>query len=190
MKRTFLLITFITALCIGASAQPPHIEGRQWKLVELYGSPVKASNAYLEFDLDQKRMTGNAGCNRMFGGFEISGRQIAFSNIATTRLACSDMAAETALLVALRSIDRFRLSGNTLELSKGRTVVIRFADEKASARASVLEEKKWVLESIGSQPVTKVGRGAFLVFDKAKASAGGNSGCNVFGGSYSAVAGN
>jgi Heat shock protein len=185
MKRTFLLITFLIALCIGVAAQPLHIDARQWKLVELNGSPIKASNAYLEFDFDQKRMTGNSGCNRMFGGFEISGRKLAFSNIATTRMACPDMAAETALLTALKSVDRFRQSGNTLELSKGRTVVIRFADEKASVRAFGLEEKKWVLESIGSQPVSTAGRSAFLVFDKAKASAGGNSSCNVFGGSYS-----
>src|SRR6188768_2654920 len=116
MKSTFLLITFLTALGIGASAQPLHIAGRQWKLVELNGSPVKASNAYLEFDFDQKRMTGNSGCNRMFGGFEISGRKLAFSNIATTRMACPDMAAETALLTALRSVDRFKQSENTLEL--------------------------------------------------------------------------
>src|SRR6188768_2174149 len=120
MKSTFLLITFLTALGIGASAQPLHIAGRQWKLVELNGSPVKGSNAYLEFDLDQKRMTGNAGCNRMFGGIQISGRQISFSNIGTTRMACPDMGFETGFLTALKSVDRFRQSGNTLELSKGR----------------------------------------------------------------------
>ena len=185
MKRTFLLITFLTALCVGATAQLLHMDGRQWKLVELNGSPVKASNAYLEFDLARKRMTGHAGCNRMFGGIEISGRLIAFSTIGTTRMACSDMSVETAFLTALKGIDRFRQSGNTLELSKGRTVVMRLADKQTSVRTPGLEEKKWVLESIGSQSVTKAGRSAFLVFDKAKASAGGNSSCNIFGGSYS-----
>jgi heat shock protein HslJ len=88
MKHTFLLITFLSALCIGASAESLQMGGRQWKLVELNGSPVAASNAYLEVDPEQKRMTGNAGCNRMFGGIEINGRQIVFSNIGTTRMAC------------------------------------------------------------------------------------------------------
>jgi heat shock protein HslJ len=164
------------------------MDGRQWKLVELNGSPVKASNAYLEFDLARKRMTGHGGCNRMFGGIEISGRRIAFSAIGTTRMACSDMSVETAFLTALKGIDRFRQSGNTLELTKGRRVVMRFTDKQAPIRSSGLEEKKWVLESIGSTPVSKIGRTAFLVFDKVKASAGGNSSCNIFGGSYSSEA--
>jgi heat shock protein HslJ len=93
------------------------------------------------------------------------------------------MGAETAFLSALKNIDRFRQSRNTLELLKGRRVVIRFS----ATPASRLEDKKWVLDSIGSTSVSKIGRTAFLVFDKTKASAGGNSSCNVFGGTYSAT---
>src|SRR6478736_5822102 len=111
MKRTFLLITFVSALCYGASAQPLKMDGRPWKLVELNGSRIESSRAYLEFDRDRKRMTGNAGCNRIFGGVEIRGRQIVFSNIGTTRMACADgeaQAVETALLSALKRVDRFQ----------------------------------------------------------------------------------
>ncbi len=51
-----------------------------------------------------------------------------------------------------------------------------------------LEDRKWMLEAIRGVSVSKVGRTAFVVFDKQKGSAGGNSSCNVFGGSYSASA--
>ncbi len=49
-----------------------------------------------------------------------------------------------------------------------------------------LEDKKWILTSIAGKPVPKTETVPFLVFDKQKSSAGGDSGCNVFGGSYKA----
>jgi heat shock protein HslJ len=129
----------------------------------------------------------------MFGVVAIRGRQISFSNIGTTRMACTapgSQSSETAILNNLKKVDRFRLSENTLELMIGRRVVMKF--EAPVKRRPVepsdavqLEDKKWMLESIGTTPVPKIGRTAFLVFDAEKRSAGGNSSCNVFGGSYS-----
>jgi heat shock protein HslJ len=197
MIRILFLLTLLSTCGIAAAAQSLHIDGRQWKLVELNGSPVATSNAYLQFDGVQTRFSGNAGCNRMFGVVEIRGRQIAFSNIGTTRMACVaplSQAAETAFLSRLRAVDRFRLTGNTLELMIQRRVVLRFEapvkqKPEEPGEAVQLHDKKWMLESIGNTPVPKIGRNAFLVFDNAKASAGGNSRCNAFGGSYSATDG-
>ena len=45
-----------------------------------------------------------------------------------------------------------------------------------------LEDKKWVLEMLNGKPVE--GTKPFISFDAAKQSAGGDTGCNVFGGSY------
>lgn len=47
-----------------------------------------------------------------------------------------------------------------------------------------LEDRRWTLDSIGGKPVSEIGRTAFLNFDKAKQSAGGDTSCNVFGGNY------
>ena len=189
MKRLFILVIFLSTLATAASAYTPRIGGRQWKLVELNGSRIGTSNAHFEFDRDQKRMTGNSGCNRMFGGVEIRGRQIVFSNIGTTRMACADRRMqdiETALLAELKNVDGFQQSGNTLELLDHRRVAVKFVAAPPEGPTR-LEDKKWVLESIGTASVSKIGRTAFLAFDKSKASAGGNSSCNVFGGSYSAT---
>ena len=198
MKRIFLLLTLLTTFGIVTSAQSLHIDGRHWKLIELDGSPVGTSNAYLEFDGGQTRFSGNAGCNRMFGVVQIRGRQIAFSNVGTTRMACVapvSQKSETVFLTRLKNVDRFRLSGNNLELMIGRRVVMRFAAPvkqkpvEDSSDAVQLQDKKWMLESIGRSPVSKIGRTAFLVFDNSKRSAGGNSSCNVFGGSFTATGG-
>jgi heat shock protein HslJ len=197
MKKAFLLLIFLSALGTAASAQSLRIYDRQWKLTELNGSPVGTSNAYLEFDRSQARFSGNAGCNRMFGGVTIRGRQITFSNVGTTRMACVDARVqrnEMTFLRELKNVDRFRQSENSLEMMVQRRVVMRFValvkhkPEEPSATVQ-LEDKKWVLEAIGNSPVPKIGRTAFVVFDKDKASAGGNSSCNVFGGSYSATGG-
>src|SRR5688572_18646912 len=90
MKRAFLLLIILSALGAAGSAQSLEVYGRQWKLVEINGSNVGTSNAYVEFDRGQARFSGNTGCNRMFGGVAIRGRQISFSNVGTTRMACVD----------------------------------------------------------------------------------------------------
>ena len=186
MKRLVLLLTLFGSLGIVATAQSVYAAGRQWKLVKMTGSQLGTGNAYLEFGRDLKRMTGNAGCNRMFGGVELSGRRIVFSNIGTTRMECTDVDAqrtEIALLTALKSVDRFRQTGTVLELLQGEHLLLRFVANQNSNSVQ-LEDKKWRLESIGNGPVSKLARTAFVAFDKAKASMGGDSSCNVFGGSY------
>jgi heat shock protein HslJ len=47
-----------------------------------------------------------------------------------------------------------------------------------------LEDRKWMLETIGNRRSTVSVRDAFVNFDDQKRSAGGNTGCNVYGGSY------
>ncbi len=44
-----------------------------------------------------------------------------------------------------------------------------------------------MLHSIAGRPIGKDGSEAFINFDAAKKSAGGNSSCNVFGGTYTAT---
>jgi heat shock protein HslJ len=196
MKRIFLAISFLVAVSGTLAAQSTRIGTRQWTLTGLNGSAIGYTKAYMELDSHQTKFSGHTGCNRMFGAVAIRGSEIAFSNVGTTRMACveaKDQRTETGFLTALRTVDHFRLSGNTLELLKDKRVLIRFdapikrapvqSDDPAPS-ADGLEDKKWTLNMIGGTPVEKLGRGAFVVFDRDKASVGGNSSCNVFGGSY------
>jgi len=83
----------------------------------------------LEFHLNDNRVFGSTGCNRMTGGFEVRGNKITFSQMATTRMACPNMEFENRFLKALTggtlnySLDRGRLmlkndEGITLEFKK------------------------------------------------------------------------
>ncbi|MEO8041559.1 MAG: META domain-containing protein [Acidobacteriota bacterium] len=196
MKKFLMLITVVSAVATSALAQSGQIGERQWKLVQLNG--VNASNslaAYLELDADQTRFTGNSGCNRMFGAVSVRRDRVDFSNIGTTKMACADRRAQRAesdFVRALENANRFERRGNLLELYVRRRLVMKFTaltkqPPQDTADDVRLENRKWMLEATKGVPVSKLGRTAFVVFDKDKGSAGGNTSCNVFGGSYSAV---
>ena len=198
MKKLITLVTLIIASAVMSFAQSERIGTRQWKLVSVDGMAAGISTrAYLELNAEQTRFSGNAGCNRMFGSVSVQGRRVDFSGVGTTRMACAEPRVrrlETAFVRALENVDRFRQRGNALELYDRNRLVIRLiamtkqAPEDPDGRVA-LEDRKWVLNAIKGVPVSKLGRGAFVSFDANKRSAGGNSSCNVFGGSYTANAG-
>lgn len=193
MKNLAILIGIMAATALSALAQTDRIGTRQWKVQEVEGIRVpNSSRAYLELQAGESRFAGHTGCNSMFGAVDIRGRRIDFINVGTTRMACVEPRArriETTLVRALRNADRYRLMGNTLELfTRNRLVARLSAPVKRDPVESIgLEDRKWTLEAIKGVPTSRLGRTAFISFDPAKGSAGGNSSCNVFGGSYAAT---
>jgi heat shock protein HslJ len=130
----------------------------------------------------------------MFGKLDINGRNINFGDIGTTKMFCTErgvMKLETDFINALEKVTRFENNGNNLKLYARNRLVLRFKGSKKSDSdnnsAVKLEDKKWVLESIKNRNLPKIEINPFINFDKAKSSAGGNTGCNVFGGSYTAT---
>lgn len=195
MRKLMIFVALTAALTATALGQSERIGARQWKLVQVDRMRVAdSSNAYIELNTDQRRFTGNTGCNRMFGSADINGRRVDFSNIGTTKMACLQpriRRVETAFVRALENVDRFRQRGNSLELYDRNRLVIKLTamtkqpPDTGDGRLD-LDDRKWMLEAVKGVPVSKNGRSAFVVFDAEKRSAGGNSSCNVFGGSYTA----
>ncbi len=184
----------IAAAATGAFANSERLSNIQWTLTYANGRPVSNSQAYLEISGDEARFSGNAGCNRMFGTVELNDPRIAFSAIGLTKMMCKlsvGSISETAFLNALEKARRFARDGNTLHIydQNGRTVLRfkRLIKQPVVETVSGLDSRKWVLESIKDRKAFAPLRGAFVNFDSKKGSAGGNSGCNVFGGDYSAT---
>jgi heat shock protein HslJ len=79
---------------------------------------------------DQGQVSGDGGCNRFSGQFEISGDSISIGPLATTLMACSDPAAstqESQYLEALQLATTFRVTGDRLELFRpGGTIAATF----------------------------------------------------------------
>lgn len=181
-------IVFVAA---GASSQTLEIPSGEWRLAELNGRNADDTKAYIDIDVNAARITGSAGCNRLFGSVAGGKGKIRFSKIGTTRMACADASAmrtETQFLNALRRTTRYSENGRTLSLFAGRRVVAKFTAVRRmppeEPPASGPESMKWMLASIGGKKVSKHGSEAFISFDAEKHSAGGNTSCNVFGGSY------
>ncbi|MDM7921389.1 MAG: META domain-containing protein [Pyrinomonadaceae bacterium] len=187
IRACFLFIAVIPIGSVTVSAKSNRLERSRWIPVEVNGTKVGNTRAFLEFDADAGRFSGNAGCNRMFGTYTVKGSAIDFGPAGTTRMHCGPaMAAETEFLAALSQAKRFRFKGGRLELISGKKAVAKFiAAETGKPQDGVkLEDRKWVLEAIGDSKVGKLEETPFLNFDAAKKSAGGNSSCNAFGGSY------
>lgn len=165
----------------------------RWNLIEINGSEVQNKEVFIQFNSENKDFNGNAGCNQMFGKFEVINNQIKFSDVGTTKKFCMTedvMKLENDFIKALGETTRYERQERTLDLFAGNNVVLKFSgmDKTASgnedSNAIELEDKKWILVSIAGKPLPKVEKTPFLVFNKKEASAGGDTGCNSFGGSY------
>ena len=100
------------------------------KLVEMNGQKVTNSKAFIDLKFRTGGMTGNAGCNRMFGSFSARGNSIKFSGIGTTRMFCTKpagvMKQEAEFTRALGASTRYQLNGGTLRIYAGRRQLLRF----------------------------------------------------------------
>lgn len=104
------------------------ITEKYWKLIELRTNPVVMDEsmnreAHIILKVEDNRLTGTGGCNFLNGSYELGeGNRIKFSEIATTQMACANMAVEDELYKVLEQVDNYTLSadGNYLSLNKGR----------------------------------------------------------------------
>lgn len=195
-KTLFILTAILVLMSIPALAQRDNLSTAQWKLVQAHGKSVTKSSAYLEINIGRTRFTGNTGCNQVSGAVTVRGGRLDFANIRATERACKLMAgnvAESTFLKALDDTVRYRQNGSQLSFfdSRGRTILkFRIFVQPSPGDdngADNLGDKKWVLESIKDRRSLAATQGAFVVFDPTKGSAGGNTGCNSFGGNYTST---
>jgi len=187
-KNIGLLLIAFSILTTGVFPQR-NLTKDAWELTQLNGRSMGSSNATLVFDETKKGISGNAGCNRMFGSYSVNRNTIKFSKIGTTKMFCSKpgvMKDEAAFTRALASATRYSILGNTLRIFANSKKILEFERQypTVSLTTTVLAEKKWFLDPQPARQSTASPEGAFIVFDESKQSAGGNTGCNVFGGTY------
>jgi putative lipoprotein len=110
----------------------PSFAGTHWTLITLGDRDIVAASAtrepHLTFAADSSRVSGSGGCNRVFGGYAMSGDSLSFSGVASTKMACATgMDIEAAFLPALSRVARWRIVDGKLELSDAAgTLVARF----------------------------------------------------------------
>jgi heat shock protein HslJ len=125
MKRVLFLAIVLVALAGCKSKQaavsaPASLDG-EWSIVEMNGNkldPVETKQVMV-FDMNNKTISGNAGCNRISGKIEYNkpDSNIKFYRVIATRMACMDMSYEEELLKTLDKVARFEMgeSANTAQ---------------------------------------------------------------------------
>jgi uncharacterized lipoprotein YbaY/heat shock protein HslJ len=124
---------------IGRSDEGGSLFGKRWRLTEVKGVAAKTTKAYIEFDREAKRFSGDGGCNRIAGGFEIDRQNIKFSQGVSTRRACIDneiQQVETEFLKGLQEVTKFEIQGDTLRLSSGDQPLLTFSSDSNQTTGS------------------------------------------------------
>jgi putative lipoprotein len=124
-------------LMLVAPAAPParpdaSLTNTYWKLVgiggESYRHESRNREPYVRFGERDGRVTGFTACNSFTGTYSIDGGALALGELAVTRRACIEgMAVEQRFLEALRQVDYYEISGDTLKLLRGKSPALEFA---------------------------------------------------------------
>lgn len=105
------------------------LTGMKWVLQILDGKKVQLADeqrpVYIQFNGADKRATGMAGCNRFFGGYELDGTKLKFSQLGATRMACPDLETESAFFRMLENTEGCEIKDRQLMfLQKGKVLAV------------------------------------------------------------------
>lgn len=117
------------SVCVPRTAA--ELSGTWWRLTWIEGDVVRtktgAPEAHMVLQSASGQLRGQAGCNGFSGTFRATDQSIQFGTTSSTRKLCPDaMSTEQAFLSALSSSDRYRISGEELELFVADTLLARF----------------------------------------------------------------
>lgn len=94
-----------------------------WEAVEIMGNQVdKTLNnpSFLLLTVNGK-FTASGGCNLINGYYQLEAKnELKFSNMASTKKACTSVDYDTELIKALEMVEHFRISENKLWLGVGK----------------------------------------------------------------------
>ncbi len=108
----------------GARMVTVELDNTYWKLTRLGDEPVflgdQQREPHMVLHSGGGRVAGFGGCNQITGSYSVEGATIAFSDIASTMMACADGAdTERAFSEALAKAQSWRLIGEHLDLFDG-----------------------------------------------------------------------
>ena len=129
--KIVLSLLLLCGIGLTACGGGPDFEDIEW-LLESYGKkgnlqPVlENSDVSATFDSAEGRVTGTAGCNQYFGGYEVEdGSKIEISEIGNTEMWCEGlMDQETAFLAILGDVVNYAVKDGKLSLTSGTSTLV------------------------------------------------------------------
>ncbi len=115
----------------GAVQSDPPLLDTYWNLLELQGAPVVTPEgmreAHFILTSSESRTHGFSGCNNFFGSYKSDGDSLSFSALGSTMMACAEgMETETGFFDALGKTNRFKISGQFLQIYADDHLLARF----------------------------------------------------------------
>lgn len=101
----------------------------EWRIMTVFGEKMPATDETpaVNFDIEAKRLSAYAGCNRLSAGFMPGEKnELSVGNVMSTRMACPDMTAEQNVINALGQVKSYgvALNGRLLLFSAGGQIVM------------------------------------------------------------------
>jgi heat shock protein HslJ len=88
---------------------------RELKLIQIDGTNVKKSTAGLKIDMATNSFTGSNGCNRISGGLVTTRNTVAFLDVISTKMMCTD---ELVATTERRFMEILRTKGLTVDFAE------------------------------------------------------------------------
>jgi heat shock protein HslJ len=132
MKQVVLIIAVVvfTIGCSSSRRAAAELNGT-WELV-MFPSTSKTLDEIFtmkrpELQLENGRLSGTTGCNRINGTYTASGTSIQFGpNLALTKMGCPNYD-ENIFLEAFNKVNHYQLKNNELQLMQDSTLLMTFA---------------------------------------------------------------
>lgn len=195
MKKILISAAAFAAVMLsscGTTGKSVDISG-EWNVVSVEGQKV-TGNPYIGFDMQEGRLYGNAGCNRIMGGVEldsINPGKIGFTGVASTRMMCLDMETEQKVLEALNEVTGYQASATGVELTDKDGKVLISLEKREAPAVSVNDiNGEWTISKVEGAAVEIADKTPFLSFNVTENTVHGNGGCNIINGSFSQEEGN
>lgn len=103
--------------CGGRKLPPESLDDTNWTIVMIDQMPV-LDNVQTEIRFADGRISSTAGCNRITGSYSVSGNDLTFGEMATTKMMCPEkqMAQEAKFLALLRGkvTTRYTVGGDLI----------------------------------------------------------------------------
>ena len=129
MKYIFIFLIAVIGFDCSPKLSPDAGWGNQrWVITEMKGVPVQQSggrrDAFIRFEVPEKRFTGNGGCNQINGNYTLDKKEVKFGEVISTKMSCVDIEFENTFLKTLGTVDRYEIRGTDIVLKSRREVVL------------------------------------------------------------------
>jgi heat shock protein HslJ len=95
-------------------AQTAAMPSGSWQTIAMRGKAIKGHNPNFTLDMTKNAIYGFSGCNRFFGSFSLNGKNIKFSQLASTMMLCESANVEKDFFADIGRTDHYRLEGDVL----------------------------------------------------------------------------